>query len=125
MLLVSLPLFCENAVCEVLFMPHPLPPSVVPVRRPATMGDGMMELKLFERIATAQDPLDLGRFTHVPGWSGKCIGDCMATISNKALRVVAFQAAGSIGDVQEWVNDAVKQVIRSGAHVGVFTGTRV
>ena len=60
MLLVSLPLFCENAVCEALFLPDPLPPSVVPVCRPATMGDGMMELKLVESIATAQDPLDLG-----------------------------------------------------------------
>ena len=33
--------------------------------------------------------------------------DCVATISRKVLRVVAFQAAGSIGETEERVNDAV------------------
>ena len=47
----------------------------------------------------------------MPGWNGKSIGDCIATISSKVLRVVAFQAAGSIGETEERVNDAVKQII--------------
>ena len=89
------------------------------------MGDGTTELELLHSISTVHEPLNLGPLCHVPGWNGKCIGDCIATISNKVLRVVAFQAAGSICEIQEWVNDAVKQIINSGAHVSIFTETRI
>ena len=89
------------------------------------MGDGTTDLGLLDSISTVREPLNLGSFRHVPGWIGKCIGDCIATISDKVLRVVAFQAAGSIGEIQEWVNDAVKQINNSGAHVGIFTETRI
>ena len=65
----------------------------------ATMDDVTMELDLLDQIVTIHEPLDLGNFRHVPGWNGKCIGDCIATISDKVLRVVAFQAAGCIGEV--------------------------
>ena len=89
------------------------------------MGDGATEFELLDSISTVHDPLNLGPLCHVPGWNGKCIGDCIATISSKVLRVVAFQAAGSIGETQEWANDAVKQIIHSGAHVNIFTETRI
>ena len=98
---------------------------VAPLCHIATMDDGTMELDFLDQIVTFHEPLDLGNFRHVPGWNGKCIGDCIATISDKVLRVVAFQAAECIGEVQEWVNDAVKQIKHSGAHVGIFAERRV
>ena len=73
--------------------------TVAPLCNIATMDDGTMELDLLDQIVTTHEPLDLGNFRHVPGWNGKCIGDCIATISDKVLRVVAFQAAGCIGEV--------------------------
>ena len=71
---------------------------VAPRCHTATMDDGTTELDLLDSIVTIHEPLDLGNFRHVPGWNGKCIGDCIATISDKVLRVVAFQAAGCIGE---------------------------
>ena len=53
-------------------------------------------LELYSNICNARDSCVLGNFVHVPGWKGRCIGDCAATISAKVLRVVAFQAAGCI-----------------------------
>ena len=82
-------------------------------------------LGLFDNIIDARDACAVGNFVHVPGWKGRCIGDCAATISAKVLRVVAFQVAGCIGEINEWVSNAVLQLVRSGAHVGVFTETRV
>ena len=59
------------------------------------------------------------------GFHGTCIGDCAATVSSEVLRIVAFQVAGRINDIGGWVSDAVLQLQRSGAHVGVFTETRI
>ena len=86
------------------------------------LADG---LDLLDDIIHARDACALGNFVHVPGWKGRCIGDCAATISARVLRVVAFQVAGRIGEINEWVSNAVLQLVRSGAHVGVFTETRV
>ena len=91
----------------------------------AALGDGTTELELLNTISTLHDPFNLGPLCHVPGWNGKCIGDCIATINRKVLRVVAFQAAGRIGEIQAWVNDAVKQIINCGAHLNIFTETRI
>ena len=82
-------------------------------------------LEVYSDVCNARDTCDLGNFVRLPGWKGRCIGDCAATISAKVLRVVAFQAAGCIGEINEWIINAVSQLIRSGAHVGVFTETRV
>ena len=82
-------------------------------------------LDLFCNICDARDTCALGNFVHVPGWKGKCVYDCAATINVKVLSVVAFQVAGCIGEINEWVSNAVLQLVRSGAHVGVFAETRV
>ena len=86
------------------------------------LADG---LDLYSNMSDARDTCALGNFVHVPCWKGRCIGDCAATISAKVLRVVAFQVAGCIGEINEWVSNAALQLARSGAHVGVFTETRV
>ena len=68
------------------------------------------ELALLDSFTSTHEPFDLGSFRHLPGWKGKCIGDCIATINDKVLRVVAFQVAGCICEIQDWVNDAVAQL---------------
>ena len=82
-------------------------------------------LDLYSNISDSRDTCVLGNFVHVPGWKERCIVDSAATINVKVLRVVAFQVAGCIGEINEWVSNAVLQLLRSGAHVGVFTETRV
>ena len=82
-------------------------------------------LELIDFICCPDEPCDRGKFTRVSGFQGKCIGDCAATISSEVLRIVAFQVAGRIGDINGWVIDAVLKLQRSGAHVGVFTETRI
>ena len=89
-------------------------------------GESVAEgLLLLDNLSDAHDACVLGKYHHVPGWKGMCIGDCAATISDKVLRVVAFQVAGCISEINEWVSDAVLQLLQSGAHVGIFTETRV
>ena len=89
-------------------------------------GESVAEgLLLLDNLSDAHDACVLGNYQHVPGWKGTCIGDCAATISDKVLRVVAFQVAGCIGEINEWVNDAVLQLLHSGAHVGILTETIV
>ena len=89
-------------------------------------NDGATEgLVLLDSFTFTQEKFDLRNFRHLPGWKGKCIGDCMSTIGDKVLRVVVFQVAGYIGEVQDWVNNAVAQLREPGAHVGSFTETRI
>ena len=85
------------------------------------MAEGLLFL---DNLLDAHDACVVGNYQHVPGWKGTCIGDCAATISDKVLRVVAFQVAGCIGQINEWVSDAVLQLMQSGAHVGIFIETR-
>ena len=61
----------------------------------------------------------------VRGFHGRCIGDPASSIRNDVLRIIALQAAGRIKDVHAWVADAASQIKCSGAHIGVFTETRV
>ena len=82
-------------------------------------------LVLLDSFSESHEAFALGNFNHVPGRKGTCIGDCAATISEKVLRLVAFQVAGCIGEIKDWVSDAVRQLRQSGAHVGIFTETRV
>ena len=82
-------------------------------------------LELIDFICCPDEPCDRGKFTRVSGFQGKCIGDCAATIHSEVLRIVAFQVAGRIGDINGWVIEAVLQLQRSGAHVGVFSETRI
>ena len=82
-------------------------------------------LVLLDSISESHEAFALGNFNHVPSWKGTCIGDCAATISEKVLRLVAFQVAGCICEINEWVSDAVRQLRQSGAHVGIFNETRV
>ena len=44
--------------------------------------------------------------------------------NSEDLWIVAFQAAGRVGDTNGWVSDAVLRLQLSGAHVGGFTETR-
>ena len=67
---------------------------------------------------------------HVPmrsirGFHGRCIGDPAASIRSDVLRIIALQVAGMIKDVKAWVSDAVAQLQCAGAHIGVFTESRV
>ena len=73
------------------------------------MDSGSVEEVLchFDNLSCTDDSCNLGRCRPVPGWKGKCIGDGVSTISEKVARVVAFQVAGCIGEVGEWVDDAV------------------
>ena len=41
------------------------------------------ELALLDSFTSIHGPFDLGSFRHLPGWKGKCIGDCIATINDK------------------------------------------
>ena len=61
----------------------------------------------------------------IQGFHGRCIGDSAAGIRRDTLRIIALQVAGMINDVKAWVDDAVAQLQRAGAHVGVFTETRI
>ena len=83
------------------------------------------ELLLLNNLSDAHDACVLGKYHNVPGWKGTCIGDCAATMNEQVLRVVAFQVAGCISEINEWVSDAVLQLLHSGAHVRIFTETRV
>ena len=73
--------------------------------------------------------LDTPPYRDVPrnihGFHGRCIGDSAAAIRGDVLRLIAFQVAGMINDVKGWVEDAISQLQRAGAHVGVFTETRI
>ena len=51
-------------------------------------------LALLDSFTSTHEPFDLGSFRHLPGWKGKCIGDCIATINDKVLRV-----AGCIDEI--------------------------
>ena len=82
-------------------------------------------LHLIYYVCRPQEPLTKGKYKRVHGFHGTCIGDCAATVSSEVLRIVAFQVAGRINDIGGWVSDAVLQLQRSGAHVGVFTETRI
>ena len=82
-------------------------------------------LGIIDKLSSPYDSCALGDYRQVPGWKGICIGDCAATISTKVLRVAAFQVAGCIGEVNDWVSDAVSQLQCTGAHVGIFTETRI
>ena len=82
-------------------------------------------LHLIDYICRPEEPLTKGKYKRVHGFHGTCIGDCAATVSSEVLRIVAFQVAGRINDIGGWVADAVLQLQRSGAHVGVFTETRI
>ena len=82
-------------------------------------------LGIIDKLSSPYDSCALGDYRQVPGWKGICIGDCAATINTKVLRVAAFQVAGCIGEVNDWVSDAVSQLQCTGAHVGIFTETRV
>ena len=62
---------------------------------------------------------------NIQGFHGRCIGDSAAAIRGDVLRLIAFQVAGMINDVKGWVEDAISQLQRAGAHVGVFTETRI
>ena len=61
----------------------------------------------------------------IQGFHGRCIGDSAAVIRRDVLRIIALQVAGMIKDVKAWVDDAVAQLQRAGAHIGVFTETRI
>ena len=61
----------------------------------------------------------------IQGFHGRCIGDSAAVIKRDTLRIIALQVAGMINDVKAWVDDAVAQLQRAGAHIGVFTETRI
>ena len=61
----------------------------------------------------------------IRGFHGRCIGDSAASIRSDVLRIIALQLAGRIKDVNAWVSDAVSQLQCSGAHIGVFTESRV
>ena len=67
------------------------------------------ELLLLEHLSDAHDACVLGKYHNVPGWKGTCIGDCAATVSDKVLRVVAFQgrdayAKSTSGSVMQYCN---------------------
>ena len=64
-------------------------------------------LGFIDKLSSPYESCALGNYRQVPGWKGICIGDCAATINTKVLRVAAFQVAGSIGEVNDWVSDAV------------------
>ena len=53
------------------------------------------------------------------------MGDNVCSIGDKVVRVVAFQAAGGIGDVDDFVKSAVSRLRSTGAHVGIYTETMV
>ena len=57
----------------------------------------------------------------IQGFHGRCIGDSAAVIRSDVLRIIALQVAGMIKVVKAWVSDAVAQLQRAGAHIGVFT----
>lgn len=40
-------------------------------------------------------------------------------------RVVAFQTAGCIGEIGAWVDGAISQLVCTGAHVGIYTETKI
>ena len=61
----------------------------------------------------------------IRGFHGRCIGDSAASIRKDALRIIALQVAGRIKDTHAWVSDATSQIKCSGAHIAVFTETRV
>ena len=62
---------------------------------------------------------------NIRGFHGRCIGDSAASIRQDALRIIALQVAGRIKDTHAWVSDATSQIKCSGAHIAVFTETRV
>ena len=66
-----------------------------------------------------------GPTTWLLRWEGSCVGDDVSSIGGHVLRIVAIQAAGSTDDLPTWVNQRATQLRAMGAHVGVYTDTRI
>ena len=58
-------------------------------------------------------------------WSGSCIEDDASVIEHQTLRIVAFQTAGQTGDLKLWIQQMATHLRTIGAHVRVFTETRI
>ena len=54
-----------------------------------------------------------------------CVGDDVRSITDKVIRVVAFQTAGCIGEVGKCVDGAASQLQSTGANVGICSETMV
>ena len=70
-------------------------------------------------------PNRIGCRNAIPNCEGMCVGDNVCSIGDKVVRVVAFQAAGGIGDVDDLVKSAVSRLRSTGVHVGIYTETKV
>ena len=66
-----------------------------------------------------------GPTTTLPQWSGACVGDDTSKIGDHVLRIVALQIAGNAGELRVWVKQMAIHHRAMGAHIGVFTETRI
>ena len=82
-------------------------------------------LDITNHLCGPEAPLPRALKTNVTSFSGKCIGDSIATIRHDVLRIVTLQVAGQINDIQAWVTDTCSQIHRSGSHIAVLTETRI
>ena len=82
-------------------------------------------LDMVDHLCRLDTPGHKDTLRNIYGFHGRCIGDSAATIRSDVLRLIALQVAGMINDVKGWVEDAISQLQRAGAHVGVFAKTKI
>ena len=82
-------------------------------------------LDITNHLCGPEAPSRRAHKNHVTAFSGKCIGDSIASIRCDVLRLVTLQVAGQINDIQAWVSDTCSQIHRSGSHIAVLTETRI
>ena len=95
-------------VFEVLYASHISRPQVLEYLFGAMDIDSLQALYHINDISSLDNWLSLtGNFTFVLNWEGRCVGDDVRFINDSVTRVVAFQTAGCIGEIDTWVDGTV------------------